>query len=99
MSTRYGKKDLTTLVDRFISGEILATDFEGEYMAAWRACRDNGQLQDTSENDQRYFDGVFCAIDNYCSDLKLIDEGEFDDQMLLDEVLKIRSQWDSAKAG
>lgn len=93
MSSRYTKADLTILVERFVSGGISAVDFEREYMATWRACRDNGQLQDAPVANQRYFDAVFCAVDNYCSDPELRDEGEFDDQMLLDEVFKIKSQW------
>ncbi|ASW01027.1 colicin immunity domain-containing protein [Paraburkholderia aromaticivorans] len=93
MSSRYTKADLTILVERFASRGISAVAFERAYMATWRACRDNGQLQDAPATDQRYFDAVFCAVDNYCSDPELRDEGEFDDQMLLGEIFKINSQW------
>lgn len=98
MLFRYSKTDLTTLIDGFVSGRIQAADFEEEYMAAWRACRDGGRLQEASLNDQQYFDAVFCSIDNYCSHPELRDEGEFDDQMLWDEVCRIKSQWRSAEA-
>jgi hypothetical protein len=98
MSFRYSKTALTTLIDSFVSGGIQAADFEKEYMAAWRACRDGGQLQEASLNDQQYLDAVFCSIDNYCSDPELRDEDELDDQMLLDEVCRIKSQWRSAEA-
>ncbi|MDR5834404.1 colicin immunity domain-containing protein [Caballeronia sp. LZ034LL] len=90
---------MNALVNRFVAGDIRTSDFEKEYIVAWRACRDNGQLQEAAPNDQQYFDAVFCAIDNYCADPDLRDEGEFDDQMLLTEIIELKSQWESAKSG
>ncbi|KJF76470.1 hypothetical protein UA45_18485 [Morganella morganii] len=92
----YSKNSVTNLIrliDEFIHGEISAPTFEVTYMNEWRKYRDFSEKKGISDNDQSYFDRIFTALDVYCSDPDLRDENDFDDDELLNEVIKINKEW------
>lgn len=93
MYSKNSVTDLLRLIDEFILGNISAPNFEVSYINEWRRYRDFGEKKGISYNDQEYFDRIFTALDVYCSDPDLRDENDFDDDELLNEVIKINKKW------
>jgi hypothetical protein len=84
---------LIELANLFISGQLVAPEFEKKYIDKWRENRDFNNKKDIDECTQIYLDSVFTALDVYCSDPNLRDENDFDDEELLNEVIKLNKQW------
>ncbi|MBA5808755.1 hypothetical protein F9883_12805 [Morganella morganii] len=88
----YSDDKLLKLINDFIHGSVTASDFENDYINEWRNYRDFGGQSRVSESNQEYFDRVFTALDIYCSNPDLRDENDFDDDQLLNEIIKINKE-------
>ena len=85
--------NLLRLIDSFLSGDLSALAFEIEYMDAWRSYRDSSDIIKVDEKTQFYIDRVFTALDTYCADPELRDDGDLDENELLSEVIRLNKQW------
>ncbi|HEB4872591.1 TPA: hypothetical protein R0C45_000731 [Kluyvera ascorbata F0526] len=85
--------ELFGLIEDYISGNIPAIEFEGEYIVAWREYRDSDDINKVDKNTQTYVDRVFTTLDVYCSDSRLRDEDDLDDDKLLSEIIKLNNKW------
>lgn len=81
------ESELIELIDLFVNGKMPAPVFERRFMDAWRKYRDSTEIK--NKKLQKYMDSIFTAVDVYCSDPKLRDDDDFNDEELLDEVVKI----------
>lgn len=77
------------VVQGFLSGDISAPTFELEYASLWRKFRDSGEYKLLDNDIARRLDRVFSALDCYCADPDLRDEGDLDDNGLMREVRTI----------
>ncbi len=89
----YSDDKLLKLINNFIHGSIPASEFEKNYINEWRNYRDFGERSGIDESTQEYVDRVFTALDIYCSNSDLRDENDFDDEQLLNEIIKINKEW------
>lgn len=89
----YSDDKLLKLINDFIHGSITASDFEYDYINEWRSYRDFGGQSGNSESTQEYVDRVFTVLEIYCSNPDLRDENDFDDEKLLNEIIKINKEW------
>ncbi len=89
----YSDDKLLKLINNFIHSSITAPDFEKNYINEWINYRDFGEQSGIDESTQEYFDRVFTALDIYCSNPDLRDENDFDDEQLLNEIIKINKEW------
>lgn len=89
---------LKNLIDTFIAKEISAAEFEGKYLPAWRDYRDSMVHKQADIETRRYFDSIFTALDDYCSDPDLLDEDDLDDDDLFNAALKLKAEWEESQA-
>ncbi|MDS0790448.1 colicin immunity domain-containing protein [Proteus vulgaris] len=89
--------ELLELIDNLISGNISATKFEDNYIVMWRIYRDFNAQNEIDNNTKIYIDRVFTAVDLYYSDPEIRDEYDFDEDNLLEEIIKIKNGWELLK--
>ncbi|HIE5768754.1 TPA: colicin immunity domain-containing protein [Proteus mirabilis] len=89
--------ELLELIDNLISGNISAANFEDNYIVMWRIYRDSNAQNEIDNNTKIYIDRIFTAVDLYCSDPEIRDEHDFDENNLLEEVIKIKNGWELLK--
>lgn len=85
--------NLLKIIDDFIARRILASEFEQQYLDAWRYYRDSDDVSNLEVKTQVYLDRVFTAVDQYCSDSELRDDDDLDDSQLLSEITRLNRQW------
>jgi len=95
MCSKRNLTKLLELIETFISGNMSASEFEGNYINIWRSYRDFDNISEVDDNTQIYVDRIFTTLDVYCSDPELRDEGDLDDDKLLSEVIKLNNKWKS----
>lgn len=81
------------LIDSFLSGVLSASEFDKQYLDAWRYYRDSDDVSNLEVNTQVYLDRVFTTVDQYCSDSELRDDDDLDDCQLLSEITRLNRQW------
>jgi hypothetical protein len=79
---------LLKLIGDFLGRNISASVFESAYINEWRKARDSGALDALDDATGKRIDAVFSAVDAYCSDSALRDDGDLDDDQLYQEVFK-----------
>ncbi|UPK80214.1 colicin immunity domain-containing protein [Proteus vulgaris] len=89
--------ELLELIDNLISGNISATKFEDNYIVMWRIYRDFNAQNEIDNNTKTYINRVFTTVDLYCSDPEIRDEYDFDEDNLLEEIIKIKNGWELLK--
>ncbi|ARX35438.1 MULTISPECIES: colicin immunity domain-containing protein [Proteus] len=84
---------LIKLIDAYLEGELLPSDFEKKYIELWRKYRDFDDKGTIKKETQKYLDSIFCAVDAYCSEPSLRDENDLDESGLLFEVNQLNQDW------
>lgn len=74
------------LILSFLGGTKTPSSFKVEYMKLWRSCRDSGELSDLNALSAGAFDRIFTALDGYCEEIELRDDGDLDERQLFDAV-------------
>lgn len=86
-------KMLLKVIDKFISGDISACEFEKRYMSTWRNLRDSDGYSKLNEAQQIFFDRIFTTLDAYCAESEFSEANDLDDEGLFTEVVRLSNAW------
>lgn len=87
--------ELFDLIESYLRQDLVASELEAKYLTIWRQHRDSNII--LSEENQRYIDSVFTALDSYCPDPDLRDKYDLDDKSLFMEIQKLNNAWKMIK--